>query len=71
MCRSFLVVKKKGCIILANKIGAAHFSAQDLSLFETIAVYAGIAINNAVINEWMISREQILSKRNEDLALFK
>lgn len=65
----FFSGEKKGCIILANKIGAAHFSAQDLSLVETIAVYAGIAINNAVINEWMISREQILSKRNEDLAL--
>jgi len=61
--------EKKGSIILANKIGAANFNTQDLYLVETIAVYAGIAINNAIINERMISREQILSKRNEDLAL--
>ncbi|MHC1772745.1 MAG: GAF domain-containing protein [Flexilinea sp.] len=60
---------KRGSIVLANKIGAAQFSAQDQSLIETLAIYAGIAINNAVVNEQTTNREQMLSKRNEDLAL--
>ncbi len=65
----FYAGDKKGAIILANKIGADQFCEEDQHLAETLAVYAGIALNTLIVNEQIVAREQILSKRNEDLAL--
>ncbi len=61
--------EKNGAILLMNKIGAQNFTNEDIEMIETLAVYAGLAINNAIAYEQAALRERELSKRNEDLAL--
>lgn len=61
--------RRIGSIALMNKIGAPCFSEDDRILVERLAVYAGLAINNALLYEKSAVREKALAKRNEDLAL--
>lgn len=61
--------KKIASIILMNKIGANAFDEFDLKTIDILAEYAGISINNIAIYDQIATREQMLSKRNEDLAL--
>jgi two-component system sensor histidine kinase DevS len=58
-----------GQIYLTNKIGASEFSAEDQQVIETLASYAAIAIANARLYTELIERDQILTRRNENLAL--
>lgn len=61
--------EKMGSIILLNKIGAPQFDSIDQKFIEILARYAGFGINNTIIYERIANREQMLAKRNEDLAL--
>ena len=58
-----------GQIYLTNKVGYSEFTAADESVIETMAAYASVAINNARMYEEMVTRDEKISQRNEDLAL--
>jgi two-component system, NarL family, sensor histidine kinase DevS len=58
-----------GQIYLTNKIGWQEFTAEDQQVIETLATYAAIAISNANLYNQLVERDQILTQRNEDLAL--
>ncbi len=65
----FYNAKKIASIILMNKIGPKAFDEADQKSIQILAAYAGISINNTVISDHLAMREQMLAKRNEDLAL--
>jgi two-component system sensor histidine kinase DevS len=58
-----------GQIYLTNKRGGAEFTPDDERVIEALAAYAAVAINNARLYEGLLSRDQALRRRNEDLAL--
>jgi two-component system, NarL family, sensor histidine kinase DevS len=58
-----------GQIYLTNKVGHAEFTVADERVIETLAAYAAVAINNARLYEVMVTRDEQISQRNEDLAL--
>jgi len=58
-----------GQIFLINKIGTAAFSIEDQKIIETLAAYAAVAISNTDIHDRLSQRDQILMRRNENLAL--
>jgi len=61
--------KLLGQIYLTDKETTSEFTESDERVIETLAAYAAIAINNARLYEELLSRDQALSERNEDLAL--
>ena len=61
--------EKIGSITLLNKIGASSFTDDDVRLIDSLANYAGIAINNARLYSQSAIREKKLTKSNDDLAL--
>ncbi len=58
-----------GQIYLTNKQDHQEFTEADERVIETLAAYAAIAINNAHLYEDVVTRDQSLRRRNEDLAL--
>ena len=58
-----------GQIYLTEKIDGAEFSREDEQVIETLASYAAIAIANARLYTKLTEREQVLTHRNENLAL--
>ncbi len=58
-----------GQIYLTEKQGAPEFSAEDQQVIETLAAYAAIAIANARLYADLTERDQVLTRRNENLAL--
>ena len=58
-----------GVIYLTDKEDQSEFNESDERVIETLAAYAAVAINNARLYNKMVERDQILTNRNEDLAL--
>lgn len=58
-----------GQIYLTNKRSGVEFTSQDQEVIETMASYAAVAISNARLYNQLIERDQVLSQRNENLAL--
>jgi two-component system, NarL family, sensor histidine kinase DevS len=61
--------RQLGQIYLSEKISAAEFTPDDETIIEMLAVYAGVAIDNAHLYENLQARDQSLTRRNEELAL--
>src|SRR5574341_175057 len=61
--------KLLGQIYLTNKGTYSAFTQSDEIVIETLAAYAATAINNARLYEGLLSRDQALGQRNDDLAL--
>lgn len=61
--------KLLGQIYLTNKETYTEFTQTDEIVIETLAAYAAIAINNARMYEELLSRDQALGQRNDDLSL--
>ncbi len=61
--------KLLGQIYLTNKETYSEFTQTDEIVIETLAAYAATAINNARLYEGLLSRDQALGQRNDDLAL--
>jgi signal transduction histidine kinase len=61
--------KLLGQLYLADKQGYHEFTEKDERVIETLAAYAAVAITNARLYEGLVSRDQALTERNEDLAL--
>ncbi len=61
--------KQLGQIYLTNKQSAKAFDANDQGIIEMLANYAAVAITNAQLYRDLISRDRILTRRNENLAL--
>lgn len=58
-----------GQIYLTDKLGGEGFTEQDERVIETLAAYAGVAINNARLIRALTERDHTLTKKNEDLTL--
>lgn len=58
-----------GQIYLTDKRGAKEFTPEDQQVIETLASYAAVAITNARLYARLLEREQILTRRTENLAL--
>jgi len=58
-----------GQIYLTNKENYPEFTPDDERVIETLAAYAAVAISNAHLYKGLLSRDEALSQRNEDLAL--
>jgi two-component system, NarL family, sensor histidine kinase DevS len=58
-----------GQIYLTDKVGYPEFTHDDELVIETLAAYAAVAINNAQMYEDLLDRDEILTLRNNDLAL--
>lgn len=73
--RSFLGVpillgdRLLGQIYLTDKENHPEFTEEDEYVIETLAAYAAVAISNARLYEGMLARDEVLSRRNDDLAL--
>jgi signal transduction histidine kinase len=61
--------KLLGQIYLTDKQTHTEFTRTDEIVIETLAAYAATAINNARLYEELLSRDQALGERNDDLAL--
>jgi two-component system, NarL family, sensor histidine kinase DevS len=61
--------KMLGQLYLADKQSYPEFTAQDEHVIETLAAYAAIAITNARLYAEIVARDEILTRRNDDLAL--
>lgn len=58
-----------GQIYLTDKQDGQGFTADDEKIIEMLAASAAVAIHNAGIHENLVAHEQVLTRRNEDLAL--
>jgi two-component system, NarL family, sensor histidine kinase DevS len=58
-----------GQIYLTDKIGYTEFTQDDELVIETLAAYAAVAITNAQMYADLLERDDILTLRNNDLAL--
>ena len=58
-----------GQIYLTNKQGDEEFNEDDQEIIETLASYAAISITNARLYNQLMEREQVLSRRTENLGL--
>ncbi len=73
--RSFLGVpilsgdRLMGQIYLTDKEDGTEFTDDDERVIETLAAYAGVAIQNARLYESVVKRDRKLAQQNEDLAL--
>ncbi len=61
--------RQLGQIYLTEKIGSPEFTADDETIIEMLAAYAGVAIENARLYQRVREREQALTRRNDELAL--
>ena len=61
--------RQLGQIYLTEKIAAAEFTPDDEKIIEMLAAYAGVAIDNARLYEGLHDRDQMLTRRNDELAL--
>jgi signal transduction histidine kinase len=61
--------RQLGQIYLTEKVDAPEFTADDETIIEMLAAYAGAAIENARLYQGIQEREQQLTSRNKDLAL--
>lgn len=61
--------KQLGQIYLTDKIAAPQFTADDETIIEMLAAYAGVAIEHARLYESLQERDQTLTRRNEELNL--
>ena len=61
--------RQLGQIYLTEKIDAPEFTPDDETIIEMLAAYAGVAIDHARLYESLNDRDQILSRKNEELAL--
>lgn len=61
--------KQLGQIYLTEKKDFPEFTEDDEKVIEMLAVYAGVAIQNARLYESLRKHDQTLAQRNEDLAL--
>ena len=61
--------RQLGQIYLTDKIDAPEFTQDDETIIEMLAAYAGVAIDNARLYENLQERDQVLTRRNEELAL--
>lgn len=58
-----------GQIYLTNKTTGPEFTLDDQRVIETLASYAAVAISNARFVQQITERDQMLIRRNENLAL--
>ena len=58
-----------GQIYLTEKLNAPEFSADDERIIQMLAGYAAAAIQNARLVDQMRARDEILTRRSEDLSL--
>jgi two-component system sensor histidine kinase DevS len=58
-----------GQIFLVNKIGGSEFSIEDQKVIETLSAYAALAIADADLHDRLSQRDQILMRRNDNLAM--
>lgn len=61
--------KQLGQIYLTNKIGHPVFTYDDEQIIEMLATYAAVAIHNAHLYEELKERDQVMTRRMQDLAL--
>ncbi|HEX9017934.1 MAG TPA: GAF domain-containing sensor histidine kinase [Anaerolineaceae bacterium] len=61
--------KQFGQIYLTNKLTGPEFTADDERVIETFAAYAAVAISNARFYQQIDERDQVLTRRNENMAL--
>jgi signal transduction histidine kinase len=61
--------RQLGQIYLTEKIDAPQFTADDETIIEMLAAYAGVAIENARLVQGIQEREQALTSRNKELDL--
>jgi two-component system, NarL family, sensor histidine kinase DevS len=61
--------RQLGQIYLTEKMDAPEFTPEDETIIEMLAAYAGVAIDNARLYEDLKTRDQVLTRRNEELAL--
>jgi two-component system, NarL family, sensor histidine kinase DevS len=61
--------RQLGQIYLTNKLDAPEFALEDQQVIETLAAYAAIAITNARLYAELTQRDQVLTRRSENLAL--
>jgi signal transduction histidine kinase len=61
--------RQLGQIYLTEKTNATEFSADDETIIEMLATYAGVAIENARLYSRLQEHDQALVRRNEELAL--
>jgi two-component system, NarL family, sensor histidine kinase DevS len=64
-----LADRQLGQIYLTEKIGEREFTPDDEKIIEMLAAYAGAAIENARLYERIQEREEVLTRRNEQLSL--
>lgn len=58
-----------GQIYLTNKLTAPAFTLEDQQVIEMLANYAAVAITNARFYHQITERDEVLTRRNENLAL--
>lgn len=58
-----------GQIYLTEKLDQHEFTIDDERIIQMLAAYAAVAINNARIYDELNQRDQVLTRRNQDLAL--
>jgi two-component system sensor histidine kinase DevS len=58
-----------GQIYLTDKQDGAEFTLEDQQVIETLASYAAVAITNARLYTRLLEREQVLTRRTENLTL--
>ncbi len=61
--------RQLGQIYLTNKLTGDEFTLDDERVIEMLASYAAVAISNARFYQQITERDQILTRRNENLAL--
>lgn len=61
--------RQLGQIYLTNKLTGPEFSLDDQRVIETFSSYAAVAISNARFYEKITERDEVLTRRNENLAL--
>jgi two-component system, NarL family, sensor histidine kinase DevS len=61
--------RQLGQIYLTNKQNGSDFTDEDQLVIETLASYAAVGITNARLYKQLIRRDQVLTRRNENLAL--
>ena len=58
-----------GQIYLTNKLTGPEFTADDERVIEMLSAYAAVAITNARFYQQITDRDEVLTRRNENLAL--
>lgn len=61
--------KSLGQIYLTNKLNADTFTIDDEIVIETLAAYAAVAIENALLYESVVERDNAIKQHNQDLTL--